>query len=230
MVGHYTNIFISSIIVRSRNLVDTTDRDALDAVQFVLAMYFIQGSMSANPTIPVLPPSIPAFLWEQAGGRPPSVHTHTTGESLPSPKLSGPGSSLAGIGIPRAFSPQYTGGSGTSHQPGSTAASQFTGISAQPTSSRILPSAPTRPRSNFSIAPQPTGQPFPLARVPQQLPWDITAEEMAKSDGFFESLDTGSTGYIDGDAAGSFMLNSGLSEDILAKVWYVFHFIFLVNI
>jgi epidermal growth factor receptor substrate 15 len=193
-----------------RNLVDTTNRGSLDAAQFVLAMYLIQGSMSANPTIPVLPPSLPAFLWEQAGGRPPSVNSHTTGESLPSPKLAGSG--MAGVGVPRAFTPQYTGGSGTSHQPSST----FTGLTSQTTGSRL-------PRT-FPASPQLTGSPFPLARAPAQpapLPWDITAEEKAKTDGFFDSLDTGRVGYVEGGSAGAFMLLSGLSEEVLAKVWCV---------
>jgi epidermal growth factor receptor substrate 15 len=184
-------------------------------------MYLIQGSMSANPTIPVLPPSLPVFLWEQAGGRPPSVHSHTTGESLPSPKL--PPSGMAGVGVPRTFTPQYTGGSGTSHQPGSTIGSQFTGLTAQTTGSR-LPN-PSRTGTQFPLTPQLTsGSPFPLARAPAQpapLPWDITAEEKAKSDGFFDSLDTSRVGYLEGGAAGAFMLLSGLSEEVLAKVWYV---------
>jgi epidermal growth factor receptor substrate 15 len=183
-------------------------------------MYLIQGSMSANPTIPVLPPSLPAFLWEQAGGRPPSVHSHTTGESLPSPKL--PGSGMAGVGVPRAFTPQYTGGSGTSHQPGSTVGSQFTGLAAQATGSRLPRTGP-----HFPVSPQLTNSPFPLARPPAQpapLSWDITAEEKVKSDGFFDSLDTSRIGYIEGSAAGAFMLLSGLSEEVLAKVWCVKHF------
>ena len=115
-------IIIQPLTSPFRNLVDTTNRGALDVAQFILAMYLIQGSMSANPTIPFLPPSLPTFLWEQAGFRPPSVHSHTTGKYLSSPKL--PPLSIARVGVPRTFTPQYTGGSGTSHQPGSTIGSQ----------------------------------------------------------------------------------------------------------
>lgn len=208
------NIFVRSKLSVERlnaiwSLVDTTNRGALDATQFILAMYFIQGSMSTPQTIPVLPPSIPPFLWDQAGGRPPSVQSHSTGGSLPSPSLH---STMA----PKAFMPQYTG-----------LQAQMTGstipLAPQMTGSRMPPSIPSRP-SNLSIAPQMTGQlasPFPLARPPPSatLPWDVTAEDKLRSDGFFDNLDTEHLGYVEGAAAVPFMLLSNLPEDVLARVW-----------
>ncbi|KAG8831584.1 hypothetical protein FRC17_002900 [Serendipita sp. 399] len=204
------NIFVRSKLPVERlnaiwSLVDVDNRGSLDPTQFVLAMYFIQGSMSNPPTIPVLPPSIPPFLWDQAGGRPPSVHSHTTGESLPSPATSGF----------KPFTPQFTGGSMAPLQ----LQPQQTGppIAPQHTGSRVYPSRP----SNFSITPQLTGSPFPLSRPPAvvQIPWDITADEKAKSDGFFETLDASRSGYIEGSTAVPFMLLSQLSEDVLARIW-----------
>ena len=50
--------------------------------------------------------------------------------------------------------------------------------------------------------------------------WDITPAEKAKSDGFFNSLDDQGRGYIEGDVAVPFMLESKLSEQVLAQIWY----------
>ncbi|PVG02985.1 hypothetical protein CPB86DRAFT_793911 [Serendipita vermifera] len=217
------NMFIRSKLPLEKlnaiwTLVDTQNRGSLDAAQFVLAMYFIQGSMSNNPTIPVLPPSIPPFLWEQAGGKPPSVRSHATGESLPSP-----GFSSSTIGT---FTPQYTGGPMSALLPQSTgdaqSRSQFSGapIAPQITGSRLPPAVASR-SPNFPLTPQLTGSPFPLARPPAvaPLPWDVTAAEKARSDGFFDTLDTAKLGYIEGSAAVPFMLLSNLPEDTLARVW-----------
>jgi epidermal growth factor receptor substrate 15 len=202
-----------------RTLVDTANRGSLDATQFVLAMYLIQGSMSNNPTIPVLPPSIPPFLWEQAGGKPPSIRSHVTGESIPSPGFP---SSASG-----AFTPQYTGSTISALHPqatGDAQRSQFAGtpIAPQITGSRLPPAVASR-SPNFPLTPQLTGSPFPLARPPvvAPLPWDVTASEKATSDGFFDSLDAAKVGYVEGSAAVPFMLLSNLPEDILARVWYV---------
>ncbi|KAG8867620.1 hypothetical protein FRC20_005312 [Serendipita sp. 405] len=207
------NIFVRSKLSLERlnaiwSLVDVANRGSLDATQFVLAMYFIQGSMSNPQTIPILPPSVPSFLWDQAGGRPPSVHSHTTGESLPSP--------TSGF---KPFTPQFTGGSSIASfqmQPQSTG----TPMASQITGSRVYPSIPARP-SNLSLTSQLTGSPFPLARPSAvvQLPWDITTEEKAKSDTFFDSLDASHSGFIDGATAVPFMLLSQLPEDVLARVW-----------
>jgi epidermal growth factor receptor substrate 15 len=102
--------------------------------------------------------------------------------------------------------------------------SQFMGtqITPQMTGSRAIPAIPSRP-SNFSMAPQLTGTPFPLARqaTSSALPWDVKAEEKANSDGFFDTLDAARLGYVEGGAAVPFMLLSGLPEETLARVWCV---------
>jgi len=109
--------------------------------------------------------------------------------------------------------------------------SQFTGphIVPQMTGNRAVPAIPSRP-SNFPMAPQLTGTPFPLARqgTSPSLPWDVTAEEKANSDGFFDTLDTARLGFVEGGAAVPFMLLSGLPEDTLARVWCVHLIISLI--
>ncbi|KAI8363326.1 hypothetical protein B0O80DRAFT_433476 [Mortierella sp. GBAus27b] len=51
------------------------------------------------------------------------------------------------------------------------------------------------------------------------VPWDITSEEKTKFDRFFDSLDKTGTGFIGGEEAGKFFLNSRLPEAVLAQIW-----------
>jgi epidermal growth factor receptor substrate 15 len=71
----------SYILLISRNLADTHDRGYLDAVDFAIGMYFIQGVMTKKITF--IPTSLPPGLYQQAGGNANtgSVGSHTTGGS-----------------------------------------------------------------------------------------------------------------------------------------------------
>ena len=73
------------------------------------------------------------------------------------------------------------------------------------------------------IYPQTTSSMTPKSRSgtlgQSQRPWAITPLEKSQSDTFFGMLDTARSGYISGDVAGPFFLQSGLSGDILASVW-----------
>lgn len=147
-----------------------------------------------------LPASLPTGLYELAGGKPSSVVSHATGGSvgLPSSPL---GSSF--IGGQSQIKPQYTGGALNAIRP------QLTGQPLQP------------------LQPQSTGQrtvssPFPNAIRPPAVNnqfWDVSPSEKVTFDGFYKTLDTQNRGYIEGDVAVPFLLQSGLSEDILAQVW-----------
>lgn len=148
-----------------------------------------------NATIPVLPPSLPPYLVDQASGGAQVLPNHTGG-SIHSPGFQSPTPSFIGV--------HTTGNSSIRSQPHS------------------RPPPPTVPsRSTYAVAPQLTGQPFPLAR-PLQQAWDITADEKAGTDAHFDTLDVKRTGYIDGGQAVPFMMLSNLPEDILARIWYVF--------
>ncbi|KAG1749118.1 uncharacterized protein EDB91DRAFT_1112566 [Suillus paluster] len=69
--------------------------------------------------------------------------------------------------------------------------------------SKLAPTIPAFP----GVPPQPTGQ------------WDVTAAEKASADSFFDTLDLQRRGYIEGDVAVPFMLQSKLPEDVLAQIW-----------
>jgi epidermal growth factor receptor substrate 15 len=62
---------------------------------------------------------------------------------------------------------------------------------------------------------------FPNAfPVQQQAPsWDVTAQEKDSFDGFFTTLDTQNKGFIEGDVAVPFLVQSGLPDEALAQVW-----------
>ncbi|KAI6036889.1 hypothetical protein BKA83DRAFT_684365 [Pisolithus microcarpus] len=87
---------------------------------------------------------------------------------------------------------------------------QFTGQGAR----NISPTLPSR-------RPAPAAQIPPFSSITAQpsAPWDITPAEKATSDRFFDTLDTLKRGYIEGDVAVPFMLQSKLPEDVLAQVW-----------
>ncbi|KAI1319612.1 hypothetical protein EDD11_003605 [Mortierella claussenii] len=58
-----------------------------------------------------------------------------------------------------------------------------------------------------------------LASVSTDIPWDVTPEEKAKFDRFFDRLDPNGTGMVGGEEASKFFLNSRLPESVLAQIW-----------
>lgn len=89
-----------------RNLADTQDRGALDAVDFAIGMYFIQGVMTKKITF--IPISLPPGLYQQAGGstNAGSIRSHVTGGSG---SFSPVGSSFPPQHTGQMLQPEYTG-------------------------------------------------------------------------------------------------------------------------
>ncbi|KDQ60579.1 hypothetical protein JAAARDRAFT_67021 [Jaapia argillacea MUCL 33604] len=180
-------------------LADTQNRGALDSTDFTIAMYLIQACMSGQLTL--VPATLPPGLYEQAGGRAAErVTSHGTGSSGSfSPTLAG--------SFPGRQSAVQTHSTGQMRP-------QITG--SQLKSSTTGPPLPSRPSpaligsSAFGTAlqPQGTGQ-----------HWDITATEKANADRFFDTLDPQMRGYIEGDVAVPFLLQSKLPEEALAQIW-----------
>jgi epidermal growth factor receptor substrate 15 len=143
--------------------------------------------------LPFVPSSLPPGLYEQAT----AIATHATG---------GSGSfspSLAGAFPGRNIAPQQTGTASPLQQ-------QVTGQSR--TGPPLPQRTPAMGQSAFGLQPQMTG-------TAQH--WDVTAAEKVNSDRFFDTLDTQNTGYIEGDKAVPFMVQSGLPEDVLSQIWSV---------
>ncbi|EMD38668.1 hypothetical protein CERSUDRAFT_113843 [Gelatoporia subvermispora B] len=185
------------------NLADTKNRGALDATDFAIAMYLIQASMSGQ--LPNIPSTLPPSLYEQAGGKSPfeQVVSHATGDSMSySPSLSGvfPGRPVSTI------QPQFTG-SGSILQP------QLTG-QLKPGSS--APPLPARSALGTSTSVFPFAQ---APAAPSVQHWDVTPAEKESADRLFAGLDTQQRGYIEGDVAVPFMLQSKLPKDALAQIW-----------
>jgi epidermal growth factor receptor substrate 15 len=171
-------------------------------------MFLIQSAMTG--ALQIISPTLPPGLYEQAsGGAPrPSVgsplQAQFTGAST--------GSRASPAFAQRAASPiraQYTGQ--TSLEP------QYTGGQRRLAPQYTGQSQGTAP----TIRPQLTGQPF---AIPQPQPfaqptWDVSPEEKAKSDAFFSTLDPQGRGFIEGDVAVTFMVQSKLPEAVLAQVW-----------
>lgn len=86
----------------------------------------------------------------------------------------------------------------------------------------MVPAVPPRPTPSVASMPSAFGAPAQNKNQPQ---WDVTPTEKSNSDQFFDTLDTQKRGYIEGDVAVPFMLQSKLPEDVLAQVWYVLIFL-----
>ncbi|KAI0665085.1 hypothetical protein C8Q70DRAFT_904135 [Cubamyces menziesii] len=191
------------------NLADTKNRGALDATDFTIAMYLIQASMSGQ--LQTIPATLPPYIYEQASN---GVVPQATGDSgHMSPSLTGGFSS-------RPMQPQYTGQTLSAIQPQMTGQT-FSSIQPQMTGPmRSTSNAPPLPAR--SGPPSSAGSTFPFLQQqstgasPQ---WDVTPQEKANADRIFDGLDTHKKGYIEGDVAVPFMLQSKLPEDVLAQVW-----------
>ncbi|KAJ9105548.1 hypothetical protein QFC19_003530 [Naganishia cerealis] len=175
------------------NLADVQQRGSLDLPDFILAMYFIQHSMAG--AFKSLPPVLPAGLYEQASGgrpKPPPLPTSPIARQMTGnmPPTGSP--------TPSMMTRQMTG-TGAPIQP------QRTG--------QGYPVPPVVPPSR-----QFSGSTF-MASQPVQQAWDIKHEEKQAADSFFDGLDTAKRGYIEGDVAVPFMLQSGLPEGVLAQIW-----------
>lgn len=162
-------------------------------------MYYIQALMSGS--IKDLPSTLPPGVYEAAsGGRP----RPPTAPASPIPRQMTGGSPAPGSGPHR----QMTGGA----MPGTILQPQGTGQSFNSSPARQF-SAP--PSTGFGTA----FSPFGGSQQQNQESWDVSQQEKKTADGFFDGMDTTRRGYIEGDVAVPFMLQSGLDEDTLAQVW-----------
>ena len=96
--------------------------------------------------------------------------------------------------------------------------SEHTGFSSQ-----IKPAAPRLP-----IRPSGTGAFGSPPGTSHTQRWDVSAAEKANADRYFDNLDPQRRGFIEGDVAVPFMLESKLPGDDLAQVWYVSFPLFIV--
>lgn len=117
-------------------------------------------------------------------------------------------------GLTRALSPQMTGQAShiISHSTGPPRHSALNGsLRPQYTGQTLAASVPAQSwasqTSPVSSAFQASGQ------------WDISPAELAQSNVFFDSLDPTRQGFITGDRAVPFMMESKLPGDILAQIW-----------
>ena len=190
-------IFVKSslpteILAKAWNLADTQQRGALDLPDFIIGMYYLQHLMTG--TIKDLPITLPPGLYEQASG----------GRSKPVPPPNPMVAQLTG-NTPMRLSQQLTGQGAM--QP------QRTGQSIAAHSPTRKYTAPPPPASTFQ-------SPFGGSSAQSNGPaWDVTPDSKAASDRFFEGLDTGRKGFIEGDIAVPFLMQSGLPESDLAQVW-----------
>jgi epidermal growth factor receptor substrate 15 len=167
-------------------------------------MYLIQGVMANK--ISVIPQELPPSIYYQAGGTPPSAAATNSIMA----QMTGTSGSYSPMD--RSFpqqrapvQPQYTGQPLVPETTGGRMPYQQSAshVQARPHASQI---------GSGAFSAQPTGN---------NAAWDVTQAEKASFDGFFDKLDQQRVGYIEGDVAVPFMLESQLPGEILAQVWYV---------
>ncbi|CDS01057.1 related to EDE1 protein involved in endocytosis [Sporisorium scitamineum] len=109
------------------------------------------------------------------------------------------------------------GGVGPRVIPGSPLAAQNTGGSASGFGSTAIP----RQMTGSSFPAQSAFQ-SPRQAAPAAAPaaaWDVTPDEKARADQFFDGLDVSKQGRLDGAAVVPFFMQSKLTESVLAHVW-----------
>lgn len=185
------------------NLADTHARGSLDATDFILGMHFIQHTMSGR--LNSIPAALPPGLYEQASNGTPISNVHPNNVGMV------PGSPIAA---------QSTGGSqgGISRQmTGSNIpiprqlTGQQAGIPRQLTGQQTIPAgylSPSQSNSNFA-----------QAQAQGRGNWSVTPADQAKSDRFFDGLDTEKSGALEGQTVVPFFMQSGLGEQVLALIW-----------
>ncbi|KAH9447005.1 hypothetical protein MJO28_015983 [Puccinia striiformis f. sp. tritici] len=131
--------------------------------------------------------------------------------SLPSALLESSTTPAAGAALP--ISRQVTGQQQT--MPGSRTSSSP--LRQSTTGSMIRPQSTGRSGSGIASA-LPTGI-NSIMGSPTGSAWDISSAELAQSNIYFDSLDTNRLGYITGDRAVPFMMESKLPGEILARIW-----------
>lgn len=169
-------------------------------------------------SISSLPATLPPGMYEAASGgrpRPPVAPVSPIARQMTgSPAGNGPMRQMSGV----------AGGPGSMLQPQRTGQGFTPSVSTSGSPARQFSTPPT------SAGPQQGrfGSAFPNATMPafarpqqtsQDVPWDVSPQEKMSSDGFFDTLDTSRRGYIEGDVAVPFMMQSGLDEDTLAQIW-----------
>ncbi|KAF9948591.1 hypothetical protein BGZ72_009507 [Mortierella alpina] len=173
------------------SLADTKQRGSLDITDFTIAMYYIQHTMDGS--IASLPATLPASILKAcsvAGGG-------VSGAGLISSPVMGSQS------LPR----QLTGGNLNVHSSPGFVGRQLTG-------SLGMTSSPLAKQNTGGA-----GSSSNLFGASDSVPWDISPEEKAKFDRFFDQLDKTGAGVIGGEEASRFFMNSRLPESVLAQIW-----------
>ncbi|ETS65211.1 hypothetical protein PaG_00278 [Moesziomyces aphidis] len=143
-----------------------------------------------NGSLNSIPAALPPGLYEQAKG------SGGVGSRVV------PGSPLAA---------QNTGGSASGFGSAMGIQRQMTGSNFQASSAFQSPQQTISP---------PAAAPTATAAAPAAAaPWDVTPEEKARSDQFFDGLDVSKKGRLDGAAVVPFFMQSKLTEAVLAHVW-----------
>jgi epidermal growth factor receptor substrate 15 len=188
-----------------RALADTKTRGALDSTDFIIGMYLIQASMS-SPSL-LLPATLPSWLYDQA------AQNLDTNATVASHATGGSASALASPLQSSFQPPRIYAGSGAVASGANIFSSQHNVQQSPQTPSRQSASGFARSSASPPVAGSLDD------RRPLHQAWSVSPEAKASSDTFFDGLDSQRRGYIEGDVAVPFMLESKLPKSELAQIW-----------
>ncbi|KAF9557074.1 hypothetical protein EC968_007807 [Mortierella alpina] len=173
------------------SLADTKQRGSLDITDFTIAMYYIQHTMDGS--IASLPTTLPASILKAC--------------SVGGGGMSGAGLISSPVMGAQTLPRQLTGGNLNVHSSPGFVGRQLTG-------SLGMTSSPLAKQNTGGA-----GSSSNLFGASDNVPWDISPEEKAKFDRFFDQLDKNGTGVVGGEEASRFFMNSRLPESVLAQIW-----------
>lgn len=175
-------------------LADTRQRGALDVTEFIVSMHLIQSIM--NGSLKTIPAQLPPGIFE-AAARGPSARSQRQQDSISSIQSQDPSQQ------------QFSG-----QQANLPMRSQLTGPPGRgsPSLNQAPQMSPVRNSQATQMQPQLSGQ----VGVPE---WDVKPHEKANYDHLFDDIDKSGKGYITGEEAVGFFLQSKLPEEQLALVW-----------
>lgn len=178
-------------------LADTQGRGALDSTEFIVAMHLIQSTM--NGSVKTLPAQLPPALFE-AAAKGPSARAQRQQPSTSS--IRSQDSSMQQQQQPQPY----------------TAQRQTVPMRAQLTGppGRMSPAPGSPLNTQFQAA---AGSPQQVQSPLKTTEWDVKPHEKANYDNFFADIDKSGKGFITGEEAVSFFMQSKLPEDDLALVW-----------
>ncbi|KAI0781214.1 hypothetical protein BD413DRAFT_620813 [Trametes elegans] len=205
----------SNTVGRIWDLTDIGHKGYLTREEFVVAMHLMKLRRDGQRLPSALPPGVlpthaQAHLEEAYDGIA-QEHSHGDGSSLhPRPPPLNTASHNENVSRPGSAFPSSLSIRATRSTPH---------LNTLPTSNSPASPFATAPPTPFPTSPFPGSSSYMPAPATTPSDWNITPEERARYDRFFDQLDTSRKGYLLSDVAVPFFSRAKLSNEVMATIW-----------